>query len=401
LFQDLDKGILSIFKKYMTWEYLMRVDINPELLQWACERAGLSTQIVAMKVPQLLSWEKGEKKPTLKQIERFASIVHMPIGFLFLESAPVEEIPIPDFRTIENKRIGHPSPDLLETIYLCQQRQEWYHDFSRSFRESPCPFVGSVTLDDDIKEVADKIRLTLKFDIIARRQLATWEETLRQFITQAEDIGILVMVSGVVGNNNRRRLDYEEFRGFALSDELAPLIFINGADTKSAQMFTLAHELAHIWLGKTALSDIGLDKSPSNEIENWCNLVAAEMLVPEEIICNEYNSHIDLSDQMIQLARFFKVSTLVILRRIYDLGYLSLEDFRKAYHDELVRLLALKKGSGGDFYLTQGSRISKRFARALIISTMEGQTLHRDAFQLLGFSKLATFRELGSRLGVI
>ncbi len=292
----------------------MRVDINPELLRWACERAGLSTQIVAQKIPQLPSWEKGEKKPTLKQIERFASIVHAPVGFLFLQSAPVEEIPIPDFRTIGNARIGHPSPDLLETIYICQQRQEWYHDFTTSIRESPCPFVGSVTLKDDTKEVANKIRSTLKFDIESRRQITTWEEALRHFIAQADEAGILVMISGVVGNNNRRRLDNEEFRGFALSDALAPLVFINGADTKSAQMFTLAHELAHIWLGRTALSDVGPATFPSNDVENWCNHVAAELLVPEEIVRKEYQPHADLSEQTKQLARFFKVSTLVILR---------------------------------------------------------------------------------------
>ena len=124
----------------------MRVEINPELLRWACERAGLTTQMVARRLPQLSSWENGEKRPTLKQIERFASIVHAPIGFLFLPTPPVEEIPIPDFRTIGNRKIGHPSPDVLETIFVCQQRQEWYRDFARSIREAPCPYVGSATL---------------------------------------------------------------------------------------------------------------------------------------------------------------------------------------------------------------------------------------------------------------
>jgi Zn-dependent peptidase ImmA (M78 family) len=379
----------------------MQVEIKSELLRWACERAGLNTQIVAGRVPQLPAWEQGKTKPTLKQIERFANIVHVPVGFLFLATPPVEDVPIPDFRTIGNLRIGHPSPDLLETIYICQQRQEWYRDFSRSIQEGPCPFVGSADIKDEITVVAEKIRTALNFDIEARRQLRTWEEALRQFITQADNAGILVMVSGVVGSNTRRKLDHEEFRGFALSDEMAPLVFINGADTKSAQMFTLAHELAHIWLGKTGLSDVGPGTFPSNELENWCNHVAAEILVPSESLQKEYYPNAEISDQIGRLARYYKVSTLVILRRIYDLGYMTEDDFNMAYEDELDRLLAIIKGKGGNFYLTQAARISRRFARALVISTMEGQTLHRDAFRLLGFSKFATFRELGNRLGVI
>jgi Zn-dependent peptidase ImmA (M78 family) len=379
----------------------MRVDVNPDLLRWACERAGLNTQIVARRMPQLPGWEQGKTKPTLKQIERFASIVHAPLGYLFLPTPPIENIPIPDFRTVGNTHIGHPSPDLLETIYLCQQRQEWYHDFSRSIQETPCLFVGSVALDEEEITVAEKIRRTLGFDIESRRRLPTWEDALRQFLAQADEAGVLVMVNGVVGINNRRKLDHEEFRGFALCDELAPLVFINGADTKSAQMFTLAHELAHIWLGKTGLSDAGPTTFPSNVIEKWCNRVAAEILVPIDVLQKEYRPTEDLTHEMGRLARHFKVSTLVILRRIYDAGYITKDSFNAAYKEELDRLLAIIKSSGGNFYLTQAARVSKRFARALIISTLEGQTLHRDAFQLLGFTKLATFQKLGNRLGVI
>ena len=351
-------------------------------------------------MPQLPEWEHGKTKPTLKQIERFAKIVHAPVGYLFLSVPPVEDIPIPDFRTIGNTHIGHPSPDLLETIYLCQQRQEWYRDYSRSIGEIPCSFVGSVVLDNNIVTIAENIRHTLGFDIEARRKLSTWEDALRQFITQADEAGVLVMVNGVVGSNNRRKLDHDEFRGFALSDDLAPLIFINGADTKSAQMFTLAHELGHIWLGKTGLSDVGPATFPSNAIETWCDRVAAEILVPLATLQKEYRPTEDLPHEIERLARYFKVSTLVILRRIYDAEYIMKDDFWIAYKNELDRLLAIARGRGGNFYRTQTTRISKRFARALISSTFEGQTLHLDAFRLLGFSKYATFRELGNRLGI-
>ena len=380
---------------------MIRVDVKPELLHWACRRAGFDAQELAERIPQLPSWQRGQTKPTLKQIERFAKVVHTPVGYFFMQEPPVERLPIPDLRTVGNDYIGHPSPDLLDTIYLCQQRQEWYQAFAQSMGEAPCSFVGAAKLTDDITAVAGRIRHELGFDVDARRRMPTWTEALRQFIEQADNSGVLVMVNGVVGTNNHRKLDPDEFRGFALSNGLAPLVFINGSDTKSGQMFTLAHELAHVWLGETGLSDLEPVCSPSNRIEKWCNQVAAEILVPLSALKQGYRSTNDLSVEMNRLARCFKVSTLVILRRIHDAGHLTNDELWSAYREELKRLRAIPKGSGGNFYWTQAARVSKRFATALVASTLEGQTLHRDAFRLLGFSKLATFQELGHRLGVV
>ena len=379
----------------------MRVDVKPKLLRWARERASLKLGELAERIPQLPAWERGAARPTLKQIERFAKATYTPVGFLFLQEPPIERIPIPDLRTAGNERIERPSPDLLDTVYICQQRQEWYRDFARSVREDPVPFVGSAHLTSDVVETAARMRRALGFDLDERRQTPTWTDALRRFIEQADALGILVMCSGVVLNNNRRHLDPEEFRGFAMTDDLAPLIFINGADTKAAQMFTLAHELAHIWLGQSAVSDAQAAWLPEHEVERWCNQVAAEILVPLAVVREEYQPKVELLAEVNRLARRFKVSTLVILRRIHDVGGLTRQQLWKAYEAELERLRAIPRGSGGDFYLTQAARVSKRFARALVVSTLEGQTLHRDAFRLLGFSKFATFQELGRSLGVV
>ncbi len=379
---------------------MTRVQVKSELLRWARERSGLEPAALAHRFPQLAAWERTESRPTLKQLESFAKATHTPIGYLFLPEPPVERVPIPDFRTLGNERIGRPSPDLLDTIYVCQQRQEWYRGFARSEGERPVPFVGSARLANDVEPVAATIRRALRFDLDERRHMPTWTDALRRFIEQADALGVLVMVNGVVGSNNRRKLDPREFRGFALADKLAPLVFINGADTKAAQMFTLAHELAHIWLGLSAVSDAQASEVPEHEVERWCNRVAAELLVPLAVVRSEYEPRNPLEEEIVRLARRFKVSTLVVLRRIHDAGGLTLDQFWRAYREELERLLAIPAGSGGDFYLTLSARAGKRFARALVVSTLEGRSSFTEAFRLLGFKKMATFREVGHSLGI-
>jgi Zn-dependent peptidase ImmA (M78 family) len=380
----------------------VRVPVRAALLAWARKRSRMAPDELSSRFPDLEKWEQGTKQPTLKQLEKFANATHTPIGYLFLPHPPEEHLPVPDFRTMGDVEVGEASPDLLDTVYQCQQRQDWYRDYARIRREGPVSFVGAYTIDTDVVEAARAMRETLSYQPEDRGR--SWAEALRWLIEAADRQGILVMVSGIVGSNTHRKLDPEEFRGFALVDDLAPLVFVNGADTKAAQIFTLAHELAHIWFGQSAVSDADVEASSANAIERWCNRVAAEFLLPLEALDVDAEQP-DLTGELERIARVFKVSTLVVLRRIFDAGLLTDARYRSTYARERDRILALMAdrsagGSGGDFYNTQPVRVSRRFARAIIESTREGQTLYSDAYQLLGFKKHATFEELATRLGV-
>ena len=379
-----------------------RVPVNPDLLHWALERANVSADALAEKFPKLNDWLGGELATTLKQLEAFANATHTAIGLLFLPQPPEEPLPIPDFRTLPETRLSRPSVDLLDTIYLCQQRQAWYRDHQRLQGEVAVAFVRSVSAADKVPGVAAGIAQAIGFDLAERQQSPNWSEALRRFISRVEQAGILVMVSGVVGSNTRRPLNVEEFRGFALADPLAPLIFINGRDSKAAQMFTLAHELAHLWLGESGVSDVQAATQPDEKIERWCNAVAAELLVPLAQLRPVYDRENELHEEMRRLARRFKVSTLVIVRRLFDLGVFDQERLWATYRAELERVKALsaREGGGGDFYNTLSARTGKRFVTALVASTLEGQTQFTDAFRMLGIKKTATFYEEARRLGL-
>lgn len=325
------------------------------------------------------------------------------VGYLFLPAPPDEPLPIPDFRTLAGREVTRPSPNLLDTIYLCQQRQDWFRDYARMHSLPALEIIGSATLQDAPARVAETMRQNLALSIAERQQLTTWSDALRLLIAKAEDAGVLVMASGVVGSNSHRKLEVEEFRGFALADELAPLVFINGADSKSAQMFTLAHELAHLWLGQSGISDPELGQLAEPGVEHWCNAVAAEFLMPLTLVRQDYRPGVPIVDEIQRLARIYKISTLVALRRLFDAGFIDEPTLWQSYRDELARIRRqdLRGSGGGDFYRTLGARTGKRFARAVLSSTLEGQTLFQDAFRMLGVRKTSTFYEAARELGVM
>ncbi len=373
------------------------------VLRWAAHRARLNDEDLSARFRHWLLWLSGEAQPTLKQLEDFARLTHTAIGYFFLPAPPTLALPVPDFRTLRDELLAEPSSGLLDTIYLCQQRQDWYRDHARMHGLPALRFVGSTSVHERPVTVAQHLREVLELSAEARRQFSTWEEALRQLIAKAENAGVLVMVSSVVGSNSHRKLDVGEFRGFALADEFAPLIFLNGADSKAAQMFTLAHELAHIWLGATGVSDTHAGQVPEQQTERWCNQVAAELLMPLERLLESHQRAAPITDEIQRLAREFKVSTLVALRRLFDAGFISQVALWQYYREEQQRLstLAGRRSGGGDFYNSMGARTGKRFARAIVSSTLEGLTSFTDAFRMLGVRKSATFYNAARELGVM
>ena len=376
---------------------MVRVPINPKMLRWARERAEVSAEELVKRFPKYIEWELGNIQPTEKQLEKFSNTTHAPFGYFFFSEPPKYSFPISDFRTIRDTPIKRPSLNLLHTVFLCQRRQNWYWEYAIFEREDALPFVGSKTIKCDIEETSKQISESLGVTLSQRRKIQSWSDSLRYFISRADDIGILVMVSGVVGNNTHRILNPDEFRGFSLSDEFAPLVFINGRDSKATQILTLIHELAQIWLGESALSNVGPADHTAHEIESWCNRVAAEVLVPLSSLTQQYQENKNIHVELSRLARYYKVSTLVVLRRIYDLGKIGRTKFWQAYQFELKRVTKYQ-GSRGEFTKPLVARVGRRFGLALVANTLEGHTTYSEALLLLDVKKVSTFQTFANHM---
>lgn len=384
----------------------IRVEVRPSVLEWARTRSGIAEDDWSRRFPHFDTWAAGEATPTLKQLEEFARKTHTPVGFLFLDEPPVEPVPIPDFRTVGDRPVGADeivSADLLDVVYTCQARQEWYRDHQLLNGESPLAFVGAATLNVSVDSAADQMRSLLDWTSHIRARCSSSDAALTWLRERAEAAGVLVMISGIVGSDTHRKLDPLEFRGFALADAYAAVVFVNGADSKSAQVFTLAHELAHLLLGETALSDLDPQSTRTNTIERWCNWVAAEFLVPMAEFRSRFDSNGDLQAQIEPLAEHFRVSRQVILGRMREAGRLTWDEYLTELASERARVASLlaERGSGGNYYNTKAVYVSKRFARAMVGSALEGRTPYPEAFRLLELKKASTFDRLAERLGVI
>lgn len=375
---------------------MFRVSVEPEMLHWALERSYKPVKSLTKRFPKLPQWLAGEARPTYRQLQDFADRTATPFGYFFLSAPPDERLPLPDFRTMSDRPVERPSADLLDTIGTMQQRQDWLRDTLIEEDAEPLPFVGSANLESDAEAVARDMRRVLGLTDAWANAIGTWRYAVSELRRRCEAAGILAVINGVVGNNTRRVLSVGEFRGFALSDAYAPLIFVNGADFKSAQMFTLAHELAHIWLGRDGISGFETLNPSGSTVEVLCNKAAAEFLVPAEELRKAWAAK---AEDFEALARHFKVSPIVTARRAMDLRLIPREDFFAFYKAYTTReRTASKKTQGGDFYNNQNTRVGVRFATEVIRAAKEGRLLYRDAYRLTGLNGKA-FSKYAEHLG--
>lgn len=368
--------------------------INPSILTWSRLRAGLSEDKLAhglaIKTEKVFEWEAGESAPTFKQAQKWATLAHVPFGFLFLKEPPQEALPLPDLRTVGGQPPARPSIDLLDTVKEVLRRQQWYVEYLTEHEAARLSYVGRFSPQSDVKTVVADMRNTLGLSGDAVR--GTHEDYLRLLISAAESVGVLVMRSGIVAGNTHRKLDVGEFRGFAICNDVAPMVFINSADAPTARLFTLVHELAHIWIGSSGVSSGGVDTGRQEEA--FCNAVAGEFLVPETEFRKLWRDEADWTSQLAEHAARFKVSRLVIARRACDLGLITRQNYRDFYLAELEAYRSKEK-SGGSYYANAGAKNSHRFSKAVLSETKRGSMLLRDAATLLGIqpSKIGAYAE--------
>ena len=387
-----------------------RIAVSPKVLRWARERAGLDAAALGKKLgitanpaDRVSQWER-DGQITFKRAEKLAEKTYVPFGYLFLPEPPVERLPVADFRTVGSTGDDQPpSPELLDVLYDAMNKQSWYRDYLIEIGETHLEFVGTARIEDPTQELAKRIRKEFHIDTELRTEASSWETALTLIFEALEEQGVLILRSGVAGGNPHRPLVVGEFRGFALSDPYAPLIFINSKDSPAGQMFTVVHELVHLWLGLSGVSNPEPVQQPSKQVELFCNAVAAEILVPETELCQIYPASAEADNPVAYLRRYFKVSSLVILRRMFDLKIIDWETYLALYREEermfrLRREKQQEKGGGGNYYATQKARVGQRFARALIGSALEGRTPYREAYQLLGVKRTATFEALARKL---
>ena len=378
--------------------------IKPNIIKWAVERSGYSRKVLEGKFNKLPEWERKGAKLTQNQLIRLSRAVHVPYFTFFSDKPPKETLPISDFRTFKSKRVTRLSPNLYDVVGATLIRQDWYREYAIEEELPRVEFVGTADLKSSHVECAHKLQELLNFRESDRSQLAENEDILKILIERMESLGILVMISGIVDSNTKRKLDLEEFRGFALCDEYAPLIFVNARDTKPAQLFTLAHELGHLVLGNSGLTNIGIrtpDELKQNEV--WCNKFAAEFLVSLSSLREQIRKNEPVEKSVVRLANYYRVSRLVVLRRLLDIGEINSKMFglrMKMYYGQR-RKKTSEKRRGGNFYSTTLKRVSKSFATAVIVSTLEGKTNYKEALELLGITTLKTFDGLAGEIGAL
>lgn len=357
------------------------ININANMISWAITRAGYQLHEFLDKYPKADSWLKSEKQPTLKQLEDFSKKVHVPFGYLFLKEPPQENLPIPFFRTGKTgKEQGKVNINIYDTILNIQQRQDWLKGYLIENDHEQLPYVGKFEISSNYKMVVNDIRSTLGLEEDWGKGVANFEEALTFLTQKIEEIGVITVFNGVVENNTHRPIKVEECRGFVLVDKIVPFMFINAADGKAAQIFTIIHELAHIWIGQSAGFDFRQLQPSDDPIELLCDKVAAEFLVPEDAFIKIWSKTQDYKI----IAKQFKVSPIVVARRALDTGKINRKSFFEFYnvYAEEYQQKKDNKASGGDFYATTRKRLSPTFVAYVDEAVKSNKLLYLEAYKL-------------------
>jgi Zn-dependent peptidase ImmA (M78 family) len=377
--------------------------INPDIISWAIQRSGLSVSDLSKKLKideeKLNQIEQGIAPIAFGKAKEFAKITNIPFGFLFLDRAPEEvKLELPDLRTIESQEIQQPSYELKEIIRLNQERVEWYRDYLNEHGLEPNSFVGSLG-NASVHEMV--LFLNKKLNVKRDKDSKNYYRNLVQAI---ENLRIMVVQDSNLGHHTKS-LNVEEFRGFAIADKMAPLIFVNTADSSNAQLFTLIHELAHILKGESGVSDNSV--SAVNPIEKYCNAVTGEFLVPKLEFQKQWQASKDSEFEIVfqLLSKHFHVSRHVVARRALTLDYISKNKYDDYIHYMREEYISNKKkntGKGGpDYYIVKNSKLSSQLSQAVISESFSGKMLYRDAGYILGIkpSKLEVFaKKVGIQL---
>lgn len=380
---------------------MARAHINPAILRWAARRAGVEAPDLSKtfsKPPEAIqAWFEGSSAPTFKQAQRLAKRLRVPFGYLFLSNPPDEDLPIRDFRRVHGKGSREPSVDLRDVVSDVLVKQDWYWDFRSDHSEPPLAYVGRFSIRSPISEVAEDIRSALDFEGTVRPQERS--QFLGTFVRQVEGLGILVMRNGIVRQATNRALKVDEFRGFSITDPMAPVVFINNTDSNAAQVFTLAHELAHVWIGEGGVSDADLTlmRRDGDDIEAFCNEVAGELLLPWTQLRHPWNTRSVPKTQWVgAMSRRFHVSTVMVARQLWTHDAIDRDEFFEIYAVERENWIPSQKtSSGGDYYRMVPIRNSRLLTEAILESVAATETSIRDASRMLGVKpgKLSKLRE--------
>lgn len=361
--------------------------VKPEILRWAVQYSDLSEDEIYFKFPWVC---KTPAKATFRQLEKFSQFVRVPFSSLLLGEIPPEEpLSIPDCRTMSDQRLSQPSLNLRAILHIMSLRQEWMRDYLISEGADPLAFIGSLKNATNPVQAAKKIREDLGLEDGWQNHFNIWENAYNHLWDVIEESGVMLFQESGLDTTARKRFRPEEFRGFVMSDDYAPLIFINSADAKSARMFTLAHEMAHLWMGNGGLFDFAK--------EDMANRIAVEFLVSKLQFRKAWEETSDFG----QLSRRFKVSTIVIARRAYECSFIKSDEFWAFFRSqqkkfEMLREKQSQKEGGPSFYTVRMRNLSMNFVFSVISSAQTGKILYRDAYNLIGI-KGKTFDEFASR----